>query len=128
MKKKIKIDYRPTISTAEAEIVSQAIDVVCEVFGVERKLLMSSDRYRYLTEARFAVFMLSREYGKLPFATIGKYFGKDHSTVIHGINKNEILVAIDKRYASLSTQCIAKYIETRNIYHIHEKMALIGFL
>ena len=41
---------------------------------------------------------LSKEYTELSYPEIGKYFGgKDHATVIHGVNKIKNLSSTDKK-------------------------------
>lgn len=65
-------------------------EVVAREFGVEPKGLSSKRRTKDLTVPRQVAMYLIREILDLPLVQIGGYFGgRDHSTVIHSINKVE---------------------------------------
>lgn len=63
---------------------------VCEVFGVEGKLLRSDRKTRTVSQPRMLAMWLARKHTKAAFSEIGEYFGgRSHSTVISAHNKVE---------------------------------------
>ena len=64
--------------------------VVCEHFGIRMSDIKSKRRSKSLVLPRQVAMYLSRHLCKVSLADIGgKFGGKDHSTVIHAINKVE---------------------------------------
>lgn len=75
--------------TASRQITAEAIrEAVAVEWGVTVDGLTSKKRTKDLTVPRQAAMFLIREYLDLPLVEIGKLFGgRDHSTVIHSLNK-----------------------------------------
>lgn len=68
--------------------VDLIIDVVCEQFNVSREDILGTKRNREIVYPRQIVMYLCRNLTDIPLQSIGKEIGgKDHSTVIHGIEK-----------------------------------------
>jgi chromosomal replication initiator protein len=64
--------------------------IVCEHFGIRISDIKSKRRSKSLVLPRQIAMYLSRNLCKVSLADIGdKFGGKDHSTVIHAINKIE---------------------------------------
>jgi chromosomal replication initiator protein len=61
-------------------------------FGLTRDDLVSKSRSRPLTTARHVAMYLTREWTGLSLIKIGDLFNRDHSTVMHGIHKIEVLM------------------------------------
>ena len=61
-------------------------------FGLEPEDLVSKSRSRPLTTARHVAMYLLRELTGLSLVKIGEHFGRDHTTVLHGIKKIEGLM------------------------------------
>ena len=116
------------ISDSEIAVLNKVTRIVCEVFGLTEEQLKSKSRERILSDARAVAFKMLRDNSKFPYTTIGGYFQRDHSTIIHGIEKHNSLATYDKGYARLTAQCERRYLEVQNDYHIHEKMLFIGAL
>ena len=77
------------------EITPQLIiNVVAEHFGVKPEDITSKKRNAEFVQPRQVVMYLCRELCDMSLANVGKLLGKkDHTTVIHGINKiNEEMV------------------------------------
>ncbi len=75
------------VEAADADaVVLSIIDRVSERFHVEISRLLGSRRTQDITWARQVAFYLARETTTLSFPAIGKYFNRDHSTIIHGCN------------------------------------------
>lgn len=67
-------------------------EVVCFVYKLTRKDLLSERRYLYLIEPRHLSFLLCSMLTSLSLPTIGNaHRGKDHTTVLHAIRKYDWL-------------------------------------
>lgn len=53
--------------------------------------LTTKNRYRNIVQYRFVAFKLSKELTFDSLTYIGKLYGKNHATVLHGINKFKVL-------------------------------------
>lgn len=64
------------------------IDVVCEHYNVRMNDLLSQRRTKNLAFPRHVAMFLTKELTQLTLTEIGSFFGgRDHSTVLHAINK-----------------------------------------
>jgi len=78
--------YDPEIiRTARALSIDDIVKAVCNYYMVHEKLLYNKNRKREVVDARNIVFYIARKYTRLSLKNVGKPFGKDHTTVIHGI-------------------------------------------
>ena len=68
--------------------------VVCKILNVTTDQLLSTSRERNIALARQISFYLYKTELELSFPLIGRMFGgRDHTTVMHGVNKVKTLVA-----------------------------------
>ncbi len=74
-----------------------------EIANVSAPFLRSPSRRYKIAHTRFAIMLVAREYGKRP-STIGHFFGRDHSSVLHGITRARQLALDDENYADLIRQ------------------------
>ena len=76
-----------------SEIPAQLIlDETAAYFGLTRDDLVSKNRSRPLTTARHVAMYLLRECTGLSLIKIGELFDRDHTTVLHGVKKVEMLM------------------------------------
>lgn len=75
------------------------IDAVCEVFEVTRDELMCASRLRRLAYPRFATYYLGWLHTKRSIANIGRFMGRDHTTILYGRDKCIALRASDDSFA-----------------------------
>ena len=68
-----------------SRIVESIINKICIKYEVHKKSLMSKTRTQDLVRARNIIHNLLHEKYKLSLTEIGKYFGQDHTTVLHSI-------------------------------------------
>ena len=76
---------------------------VCGFFGVTAKDLKSSSRQRTIAQPRMLAMYLARKHTQAAYTEIGKYFGRNHSTVIAAEKRVESWIA-DGTVLQLSTQ------------------------
>jgi len=62
------------------------INDVCNTYGIELIDLMSKSRLRILVEPRQVLFYILHKKLNIPCQKVGKMFGKNHATVLHGAN------------------------------------------
>jgi chromosomal replication initiator protein len=68
--------------------LSEIVDAAAQEFGVERDLLLSSDRRRTVTDARQVAMYLARELTAHSFTEIGRGIGnRDHTTAINAVKR-----------------------------------------
>jgi chromosomal replication initiator protein len=76
-----------------SEIPAQVIlDETASYFGLTRADLVSKSRSRPLTTARHVAMYLLRDCTGLSLIKIGELFERDHTTVLHGVKKVEMLM------------------------------------
>ena len=73
--------------------IREIVELVCSEYGVERGKIIGQIRTANLTEPRHVIYYLSRHCSLKSTTEIGRALGgRDHSTIIHGINKIENLI------------------------------------
>ena len=69
------------------------ISEVCRFYSLEEQVLRGTLKNKNTAEARQVAMYLCRKLTNLSLPDIGREFGRDHSTVLHGLNKIERLMA-----------------------------------
>ncbi len=73
------------------------IDAVCKIYGAKPDVIKSKSRLKEVTTVRHITMYVLRERLKLSYSEIGSLFsGRDHSSVMSGINKVKLLIKKDK--------------------------------
>lgn len=86
--------------------------VVCQEMDIELKDVKSAKRNYDIAYARQICMYLLKDILKLQLIKIAKHVGrKDHTTIIHGINKIEEMIREDKEVARLVNEIRNKVIE-----------------
>lgn len=78
---------------------------VCDKYDEKPDAVKNNDisRKRTFVEIRYlTMLVVKKKYPKYTFDKIGLYFGKDHSTVIHGINTANDLIKTDKNFRDIA--------------------------
>jgi chromosomal replication initiation ATPase DnaA len=95
--------------------IADVIAVVAEHFNFTRQMLIGAQRTYDIAHARQVGYYLCRELG-FAWLPIGRGFGKDHSSALHGTNKIAQMVAADPALAleieAIKT-AIDKYVANR---------------
>lgn len=89
-----------TIDTKEAEI-QILLKLIEDKTGYTLADLESPNRKRELVHVRRAFFAIVRKVLKLSFERIGAILGKNHTTVIHGINKHNAEIDVYDDYSRI---------------------------
>ena len=66
--------------------IAEIISATCEVFDLDRRLLMSHRRSRSVVRPRQLAMFLARRMTCKSMPEIGQGFGRDHTTVLHACN------------------------------------------
>ena len=82
-----------------SEIKIRLLNKASELFDIHKRDLDSDIRFAFIMPARFAMYKALRERG-WSYPRIGKLFGKDHSTIIHGVNRSEYMMERNADYAA----------------------------
>ena len=91
------------------EIGNKIIEICANEWGIEPSQLIQSTRKRTLVEPRQVSMQLIKKHTLLTLSEIGKFYmtvkknkviyGKDHTTIIHGIKAVDNLLEYDKRFS-----------------------------
>ena len=71
------------------------ISQVCKFYSIDESILRGTLRNKGTAEARQVAIYLIRKLTNLSTPEIGKEFGKDHTTIMHSINKVEAMLKSD---------------------------------
>ena len=78
------------------------IEQICTYFKVDDSVIRGTSRTADVANARQIAMYLIRRMTNLPTTTIGKYFGdRDHTTVMHSLDKVESKIKGDSEFASM---------------------------
>ncbi len=71
---------------------------VSKYYNLQFHELCSKNRSRYISKPRQIAMFLSKKFTDASYPEIGKLFGgKDHATVIHGVNKIKVISETDRK-------------------------------
>lgn len=70
------------------------LSVISFVSGQHEDAILGTSRARGLVLCRHVYYHIAREKMGLKLAQIGSFFNRDHTTIIHGINKVKDMVSI----------------------------------
>lgn len=73
------------INISKVTVLNDVTNYASKSFKIPLKTLLSSDRARHISAVRFIVFRALYERMHLPSTIIARFFNKDHSSVIYGI-------------------------------------------
>jgi len=66
-----------------------ALEVVTDICGVSRKKVLSKSRIDEALAGRCILYALMDYTDRHDLASVGAFFGKDHSTILHGIREHQ---------------------------------------
>lgn len=73
--------------TQKAEVIERIEEVVIQASDITAKGLYSDDRAREFVDARQAVWYVAHELLGYSASYLARLYGKDHTTVLSGINR-----------------------------------------
>lgn len=85
-------------------------DIVHQVItetGLDYDTIFSKNRKSEIATARFIIWYFAKKYTDMTFLAIGKYFGRDHSSVMHGISTIKDLYDTNKEIRSMINKIAA---------------------
>lgn len=96
---KVNVDVKIELDLNDIEYISltSVIDAVSEVFGVSVREIMSPSREQRLARTRFAIYYLAWLNTRHSFPSVGRYMGRDHTTIMHGRTRAIELIRKDDR-------------------------------
>ena len=83
------------------------IEETGKCYGIEVSDIMSGSRTKEITLARQVAMYITRQQTQLSLPEIGKVFDRDHSTIIHSLQKVETLKAEDRETAEIIRDIIS---------------------
>ncbi|CAG4934565.1 MULTISPECIES: chromosomal replication initiator protein DnaA [Acidithrix] len=96
-------------STPKTITPQEIIETISSYYGLSPLEIQGSSRKRPLVEARQVAMYVFRELTTLSFPAIGKEFGnRDHTTVMHAVNKVESKMSEDRETYNRVTALLSK--------------------
>jgi len=83
--------------------MAEVVAIVAAQYGLRAAHLVGPSKYRRYIPARFEAYRRLRDAG-FSYGQIGRYFGRDHSTVMHGVAKAEKSEALPRTGAGLAME------------------------
>jgi chromosomal replication initiation ATPase DnaA len=77
--------------------IEDIINITSEITGVNESAILSRSRMRDEAEARFLIMRIAKE-RRHTLTKIGEQLDRDHTSIMHGIQKCESLCEIDASY------------------------------
>ncbi len=59
--------------------------VVCTKYGISKEVMRSRDKRKKISRPRQIIMFLARELTNASYPKIGRHFGRDHTTIVHGV-------------------------------------------
>jgi hypothetical protein len=81
--------------------IREIISMTALNFGVEPIELLSANRTRHVATARMIAMWLARKHTKFSYAAIGAVFDRDHTSVIHAVERIDAEIRGDRKLAAL---------------------------
>lgn len=103
------------------------MEAVGQVYGVTRDEIMCKSRLRRLAYPRFAMYYLGWLHTKRSIANIGRFMGRDHTTIMYGRDKCIELKNTDPEFAEKlgAARELAFEIEHRKEMAAQKELALV---
>lgn len=86
---------RPPVASSARDIVDAIALTVAEHYGADIRTLRSSTRRQPFAQLRMVVMYVAATVGGLGPSATGSALGRDHSTVIHGVDEIKTALEID---------------------------------
>jgi hypothetical protein len=97
------------------------INIVSDYYGVHKDKIFSKTRVWDVVHARQVACYMIRKYTNIPKLAIGrKYFGQDHSTIIHSLRVIESDIATNNRGTKHDVIVISQAIEDQQSVKINK--------
>ncbi len=106
----VEFALRDMITPNQKKVITPEfiIDIVCEHFDVNVSDIMSPKRDNYIAVPRQIAMFLSKRYTNQSSTDLAKIFGRDHSTIIHGVDKIEKQIKNDPSFEAQIDTLIKK--------------------
>lgn len=89
--------------------IEEILKIVAEVHEIEVETMTSKSMKPHLVKARFQAFVILRD-NDYTLQLIGKHVGgKNHATVMHGLQKHYDYLTIDKDYRKKFNDIVKKF-------------------
>lgn len=86
----------------DSAILDMIIEICAKAFYLPEATLTHKTREGNAPAARQTIFWLARKYTKMSLKPIGQRLNRDHSTVVHGVDKiNDLLDTNDKHSVTI---------------------------
>lgn len=78
-----------------ASLYTEVIETVSREFKIHKRDITGPTKFGFILPARYAVYKLLRLRGS-SYCDIGRWLGKDHSTIMHGCRRADYMLEKDE--------------------------------
>lgn len=97
----MKAEQRAARNADQHAAWQRVLAELCTATGSSEEFVMSHCTWREAAEPRHVAYHVLHEVAGMRWTHIGRFFGRDHSTVIHGARRATKLMAADPKMAAL---------------------------
>lgn len=92
--------------------LDEIINATCIVCNLSREEFFSRERLRYLVDARRIAYSAIRDIYGTPLLEMGRYFSKNHATILHHLRAHRDLIQWDEGYSNRYKAVLRVFNET----------------
>ena len=76
--------------------IDNVVDVTSQITGIPKKRIMSKERSDDVVTARWIIWWVCIKHLHLTLSGCGAFFGRDHGTIIHALQKTSYRLLLDR--------------------------------
>ncbi len=105
----MKKPNRKLYTSTLREEIDNVVDLTSEVTGIPAKRILSKERSDEVVMARWIIWWVCIKHLNLTLNGCGVYFGRDHGTIIHALQKTSYRLLLDRdRFFRRNIEEVAK--------------------
>tara|TARA_R110002012_G_scaffold2124_7_gene10168 strand:- start:15089 stop:15562 length:474 start_codon:yes stop_codon:yes gene_type:complete len=107
--------YKPTaLSEQHQTNVAEVFDIVEQITGVSKKMMLANTRKRFVVDARKILVCILRHHVKLTCIQIGGIINKDHSSIVHYDRMHNVHM-MEKEYRRLYSAATGTFLIYKSV-------------
>lgn len=105
--------------------LDRIVETACYIGNISTKDFESRSRERHIVDIKRMTYAIARDFLRMPYLHIAKYFKVNHATVIHHYKLNMQLVDTDTYYFKKYNTILQMVKSDLNLVEIEELMELV---
>lgn len=80
----------------QEEAAEKIIERICDYYGVDVERILASTRIQPIAQIRHICMFIVKEKTGMTVVSIGKYFNRDHTSILHAIKRVQDLIDTER--------------------------------